>query len=66
MEIDVDRLKKDLKDYYGTAMVNVSPLAMIDLSKIDNMSLDELVEMAQSIGLDIEEYIEGNHYIRRF
>ena len=30
--IDIERLRKDLIDYFGTAMFGVSPIAMMELS----------------------------------
>ena len=56
-EIDVDRLRKDLEDYYGTAMFNASPLAVMELSKVQRASDYEIVEMAQENGIDLRKYI---------
>lgn len=56
-EIDVDRLRRDLKDYYGTAMFNASPLAVMELSKVERASDREIVEMAQKNGVDLRKYI---------
>ena len=56
-EIDVRRLRKDLKDYYGTAMFSASPLAMMELSKVEHASDREIVEIAQENGVDLSEYI---------
>ena len=57
-EIDVDRLRKDLKDYYGTAMFSASPMAVLDLSRIERASDLEIVEEAQRIGVDLTNYEE--------
>ena len=56
-EIDVSRLRRDMKDYYGTAMFNGFPMAVMDLSKVERMSDRELVELAQKNGVDLREYI---------
>ena len=56
-EIDVDRLRRDLKDYYGTAMFNASPLAIMELTKVERASDREIVEMAQENGVDLRKYI---------
>ena len=50
-EIDVSRLLRDLKDYYGTAMFNRFPMAVMDLSKVERMSDRELVELARRTAL---------------
>ena len=56
-EIDINRLRRDLKDYYGTAMFNGFPMAVVDLSKVERMSDRELVELAQKNGVDLRKYI---------
>lgn len=55
-EIDVKRLREDMMDYYGTAMSNGFPAAVIDLSKVERMSARELVEFAQKNGIDLRKY----------
>ena len=57
VEIDIDRLRRDMKDYYGTAMFNASPMAVMDLSRIERASDMEIVEEAQKNGLDLTDYI---------
>ena len=56
-EIDVSRLRRDMKDYYGTAMFNGFPMAVMDLSKGERMSDRELVELAKKNGVDLRKYI---------
>ena len=56
-EIDVSRLRRDMKDYYGTAMFNGFPMAVMDLSKVERMSDRELVELAQKSGVDLRKYM---------
>ena len=56
-EIDVSGLRRDMKDYYGTAMFNGFPMAVMDLSKVERLSDQELVELAQRNGVDLRKYI---------
>lgn len=56
-EIDIERLRRDLIDYFGTAMFNGSPQAMIELSRVENASPSELINIAQNNGFDINEYV---------
>lgn len=56
MNIDIEYLRKDLKDYYGTAMFNASPLAIMDLSKVEKAGEQELIRMAQAAGLNLNRY----------
>ena len=55
--IDVDRLRRDMKEYYGTAMFNGFPMAVMDLSKVERLSDSELVELAQKNGVNLKKYI---------
>ena len=51
MEYDVEQLRNLLKDYYGTAMFNGFPMAVIDLAKVDCMSDEEVIELAYKVGI---------------
>lgn len=67
MEIDIDNYDVDairdiLEDYYGTAMMNASPFAMVDLIDLSNKSDYEILCMAINMGIDIEEYQNGKGY----
>ena len=59
MIIDIERLRKDLIDYYGTAMNNGFPAVVIDLPKAEAASEHALITMAE------EEEIDLNKYVRR-
>ena len=54
--IDYERLRKDLIDYFGSAMFTF-PMAIIDLTKVENCTNDELIEIAEKNNFDIENYI---------
>ena len=41
---DAEELRAALEDYYGTAMASGMPFAAIELSKVENMSAEELEE----------------------
>ena len=56
-EIDIDRLRDDLKDDYGSAMFSGFPMAVMDLARIDRLSDQELVELAKKNGVDLRKYI---------
>ena len=57
VELDFERLRNDLMDYYGTAMCSGFGMAVVDLVKIQNASYEELIEYAQDCNIDIEKYI---------
>ena len=54
--IDINRLRKDLIDYYGTASFNGFPAAVMDLSRIERMSDEELIRFALKNGADLDKY----------
>ena len=58
-QIDVNSLRRDMTDYYGTAMFSGFPMAIMDLSNVEGMSDRELVELAQKKGVDLRKYIVG-------
>lgn len=56
--IDTDSLRDDLIDYFGTAMYNASPLAMMNLSEVENASDMRILELAQENGFDLDDYFK--------
>ena len=54
--IDVDKLRDCMTDYFGTAMFNGFPAAIIDLSDIKSMSGHELCQKAESFGIDLHDF----------
>ena len=58
--IDVDALREDLKDYYGTAR-EYNPAAVIDLINVERASDQEIVNMALNNNINLYDYeIKGN------
>ncbi len=51
MDYDVDHIRDLLKDYYGTAMFNGFPMAIVDLGKVDRMSDEEVIIEAYKVGI---------------
>ena len=49
-EENVESLREQLEDYYGTAMQEF-PMAVTDLGRIGDMSDEEIVEEAKKAGL---------------
>lgn len=47
MDIDLSRLKSDLEDYYGSAMFSGLPMAVVELSQVENASPQQLVELSR-------------------
>ena len=66
--IDIEKLRNDLIDLYGTAMQS-NPVAMMDLIKIEKASDEEVARIAMQNGINIEIYIidseERSNYGKR-
>lgn len=54
-QIDYDKLREDLIDYFGTAMV-YNPVAVIELSDVENASDYKLEQIAIRNGFDLSDY----------
>lgn len=63
LEIDIEKLRSDLMDYFGTAM-GFFPVATMDLIKVQNASDEELINIALKNNFDLNKYII-NGYIKR-
>lgn len=56
MNIDYDRLKNDLIDYFGTAM-SFNPIAIMNLSEVKKATNEKLVQIAIKNGFDLNDYV---------
>jgi len=60
-EIDINKLKQDLKDYYEAAYFTLGyGAALMDSFDLDNLSDEEIINKAIDNGLNIENYIVNN------
>ena len=57
-DIDIERLRQDLINEVTAAMFIVSPIAMMDLTKIENASDEELIKIAVNHGYNLEAYVK--------
>ena len=58
VQIDIDRLRDDLEDYFGTAMFSGNPQAMMELEEVKRASDEELISIARRCGFNINQYTE--------
>lgn len=58
-EINIEELRKDLINYFGTAM-QMYPVAMMELSQVETASEEELINIAIKNGFDLDNYITNN------
>ena len=60
--IDVDQLREDLINYFGTASY-YNQVAMMDLINVEKASDEEVVNIALKNGFDLKKYeIKGRRY----
>lgn len=60
-EIDINKLKQDLKNYYEAAYFTLGyGAALMDSFDIDNLSDEEIISKAAENGVDLEQYIINN------
>lgn len=52
---DEEALRERLMDECGTAMFGGFPAALLDIADIESASSDELLEIAERLGVDPEE-----------
>ena len=57
MNIDIEKLRKDLIDYFGTAMASGFGMAVMDLTRVERASDEELINIALDCGFDLNDYI---------
>ena len=65
MELDIERLRNDLMNYFGTAMFSGFSMAIIELLKIENATDEEILEIAQNNNFDLGNYINEG-YSRKY
>ncbi len=56
IEINVDQLRRYLMDYYGTAAFSGLPMAMVDLSRVQTGSPEEVVRIALKENVDLSRF----------
>ena len=60
MEIDIERLKEDLMNYFGSA-TEVFPIAIMDLGKVEKATPLELIEIARENKFDLNNYVISSY-----
>ena len=61
--IDYERLRKDLIDYYGTAIPFGFGVAMIEIEKIKRATNEELIVIANKCNFNLNDY-KTNTYVK--
>lgn len=63
MNIDIERLREDLINYFGTASF-YNPIAMMDLVNVESASDKEVIQIAIQNGFDLDKYQEEDRKVR--
>lgn len=61
--INYEKIRSELMNYFGTAMTNGFKMAVIDLSKVENASNEELIAMAKQHNVEINNCNSKNEKI---
>ena len=56
LNIDIERLRRDLIDYFGAA-IRIYPVAIMDIIEVESSSYYKLIEIAKSNGFDLNKYV---------
>ena len=63
MNIDYNKLRSDLIDYFGTS-INYNPMVIVEIEEVQKASNEELIEYALRYGFDLSNYTKGSTYTR--
>lgn len=55
-DIDIEKLRQYLINYYGTAMINSFPTAMTDLLEVENASNEKVVSLALKNNINLNNF----------
>lgn len=58
LKIDIEQLKKDLIDYFGSA-VPYNGVAIMDVIAVEHADAEELVNIALQNGFNLDDYVGG-------
>lgn len=54
--IDIEKLRQYIIDYYGTAIINSSPTAMMDLLEVENASNEKVLSLALKNKINLNNF----------
>ena len=57
MNIDFEKLRSDLINYFGTAMMSGFGMAVMDLTRVERATDEELIQIALECGFDLNNYV---------
>ncbi len=60
-DINIEKLRKDLIDYYTSAMFIASPIAIMDLTKVEKADAEFLVRIAIDNKFDLRNYLNSSN-----
>lgn len=57
-DIDIEQLRKDLIEYFTSAMFMVSPIALMDLTEVENATDEQVIKIALDNKFDLRKYLK--------
>ena len=64
IELDIESLREDLINYYGTA-TSFYPVAIMDVIKVEKATDEELIQIAIKNNIDLNNYIIDNNFSKK-
>ena len=64
MEIDIERLREDLINYFGTA-IGLFPIAVMNLCEVQTCSVERLIQIAINNNFDLNDYAVNSRTQKR-
>ena len=64
LEIDIDKLREDLIDYFGTAM-GLFPVATMNLVEVQTASSEKLIQIALKNKFNLNNYVVSSSNTKR-
>ena len=56
-DIDIEKLRKDLIEYFTSAMFMTSKFALTDLTEVENAVEEEIIQIALDNKFDLKKYL---------
>lgn len=61
-DIDIEKIREDLIEYYQGIMFNISPAAIVEMTEVEHASPQKLIDIALRNNIDLSEYTNNNKY----
>jgi hypothetical protein len=57
-DINIEKLRQDLIDYFTSTMFMVSPVALVNLTEVENATDEKIIQIALDNKFDLTRYLK--------